>query len=371
MSNIMQSCEDQPISRLKARGILGITLASVILCVGLSLSPMAQTAADRRSDEPADVALYWAEVKRIADGQGYYAAAAEELRQRHYPTRSVFNWRTPLPMWLIGVLPDPMLGGAILGLLALAVLMLSFALVARHGGIVQAGLCALLLVGPLLLCLPAYGDNSVFVIPVLWAGVLIAISVCAYGLDRPGWGVAFGLLALFFRELAGLYCVLAMGIALFRRRFKELGLWAAGLAAYAAFFAWHAIQVNALARPDDLAHAEGWLQFGAGPFILATMQINAFLLLLPQWVTAIYFPIAILGFATWQPNAFRHAQAAAFGYVLLFAAVGHDFNLYWGSLTAPVFCLGAAHGLAALKQLWQAATQRQSSPSGDLTTAGG
>ena len=48
------------------------------------------------------MALYRAEVDRIRNGEGYYQAAAAELTARGYPTRSVFNWRTPLPMWLLG-----------------------------------------------------------------------------------------------------------------------------------------------------------------------------------------------------------------------------------------------------------------------------
>ena len=44
-------------------------------------------------------------VDRIHAGEGYYRAAGDELRGRGYPTRSVFNWRTPLPMWLIGRMP--------------------------------------------------------------------------------------------------------------------------------------------------------------------------------------------------------------------------------------------------------------------------
>ena len=144
-------------SRTKARVILAIVTAAVGLCVAVTLSPMAQGFAGNNDRGPGDVALYWAEIHRIAGGEGYYAAAADELRQRGFPTRSVFNWRTPAPMWLIGVLPDARLGGAILGLLALGVLLLSFELVARHCGIAEAGLCALLLVGGLMLCLPAYG----------------------------------------------------------------------------------------------------------------------------------------------------------------------------------------------------------------------
>ena len=198
---------------------------------------------------PSDVVLYRAEVDRIHDGEGYYQAAAHELTTRGYPTRSVFNWRTPLPIWLLGKLPAVVLGQVLLGGMSLALMLMAFKALAREEELavavasvegkrgrspfvrrpmprVGAGLrgipaggkrslvgdgslflrralfcpaaCALWLTGPLLLTIL----NDLFVMPVLWAGVLIGLSVCAYGLGRPGLGVAFGLAAVFFRELA-------------------------------------------------------------------------------------------------------------------------------------------------------------------------
>ena len=75
------------------------------LGVGVTLSPLGSTNLLPGSKGGADVALYRAEVDRISRGEGYYQAAAAELTPRGYPTRSVFNWRTPLPMWLLGKLP--------------------------------------------------------------------------------------------------------------------------------------------------------------------------------------------------------------------------------------------------------------------------
>ena len=60
--------------------------------------------------------------------------------------------------------------------------------------------------GPLLPCL--LGD--LYVMPVLWAGMLIGLSVCGYGLDRPYLGATAGVAAVFFRELALPYCLLGM-----------------------------------------------------------------------------------------------------------------------------------------------------------------
>src|SRR5262249_42674640 len=156
-------------------------------------------------------------------GEGYYAAAATELRARGYPTKSVFNWRTPLPIWLIGVV-HPLVGKVVLSGLGLLALLMLFAAVERTATLRQAGLAGLLLSGALMFCV--LGD--LFVMPVLWAGVLMALSVAAFGLQRPLVGVAFGLAALVCRELAAPYCVLCLALAVRDRRWRETALWVVG-----------------------------------------------------------------------------------------------------------------------------------------------
>ena len=78
------------------------------------------------------MALYRAEVDRIHRGEGYYQAAAAELTPRGYPTRSVFNWRTPLPMWLLGKLPAAAIGKVLLGGLALLLVLMAMEALARE-----------------------------------------------------------------------------------------------------------------------------------------------------------------------------------------------------------------------------------------------
>ena len=88
----------------------------------------------------------------------------------------------------------------------------------------------MLLTGPLLPTI--LGDLCV--VPVLWAGVLIGLSACAYGIDRPWLGVACGLAAVFFRELALPYCLICAAMAWWRGRRGERAAWTLGLAAWLA-----------------------------------------------------------------------------------------------------------------------------------------
>ena len=389
---------------LQARAVLAATTLLLVFCVGITLSPLASSNPQQYQSGPGDVALYLAEIDRIHAGEGYYQAAAAELTSRGYPTRSVFNWRTPLPMWLLGRLPTAELGKGLLGLLALALMFVAFEALAREenikprpvvavrgatprpvvavrgatprpvvavrGATTGRGFmlthpvaCALLLTGPLLPTI--LGD--LFVLPVLWAGVLIALSACAYGINRPGWGVALGLAAVFFRELALPYCVLAAAIALWHRRRGEVLAWAVGLVAWLLFFGLHWLQVSQWIAPDARMHRERWLQWGGAGFVISTVQMNVYLLLLPQWVTAIYFVAAMAGFAGWHTPLGTRIGLSTCLFVAAFAVVGHNFNQYWGSLIAPLLCFGVARFPASLRDLCRAAARTGESTSGGLS----
>jgi hypothetical protein len=114
--------------------------------------------------------------------------------------------------------------------------------------------------------------------------------------------------------------------------------------------------VFSLVLPTDRAHPEGWIQFGGLPFVISICQMNAYLLILPQWITAIYLCLSMLGFAGWNTPFGRRAGATVGGYLLGLMVVGHDFNQYWGAMLAPLLCFGFARSFAALHGLWQACT---------------
>lgn len=344
------------LTRLQARVALGAVALTIAAAVAVTLSPLASSNLTGRAHETSDVALYRAEVDRIHAGEGYYEAAAAELTARGYPTRSVFNWRTPLPMWLLGKMPAVELGKVLLGLLALAMLLMAFEALAREEGnaLRRPVMCALLLTGPLLPTI--LGD--LFVMPVLWAGVLIGLSICAYGINRPGWGVAFGLAAVFFRELALPYCVVCVAMAWWQGRRSELRAWALGLLVWFALLGLHSWYVSGLITPGARAHRHSWIQFGAAGFVISTAQMNTYLLLLPQWATAIYLVAAMVGVAGWNTPLGTRVGLSTCLFVLMFAVVGQSFNQYWGSVIAPLLCFGVVRFPASVRDLCRAASQR-------------
>lgn len=337
----------------QARAVLTGILGIGVFCVAVTLSPIASTQVGKSRPGSGDIALYRASIERIQTGQGYYVAAQAELSARGYPTQSVFNWRLPTLAWLLGHLPSLGLGKVLLGLLALSLMIVSFEVLAREQGqgLGRPIACVLLMSGPLMPCV--LGD--LVVVHELWAGVLIALSIGVYGLHRPCLGAALGLTALFVRELTLPYCVLAAGLAWWRGQRRELAVWLVGLVVWAGYLGLHAWHVQGWILPDARAQSASWIQFGGLAFVLATAQMNAYLLLLPQWVTALWFVAAMVGVAAWSSPLGERVGLTLCLFVVAFSIVGQDFNQYWGCMDAPLLCFGAVQFPAALRDLWRAA----------------
>ena len=352
------------LTRRQARIVLAVTTITGAFFVALTLSPlrvkMPETSLGNTVGWTApgegDVQLYRAVVDRVHAGEGYYRAFSVEMPKRGYPTGSVFNWRSPLPIWLIGVMPAIVLGKILLGTLALIAFLAAYRLLAREDH--RSGrtsrrptACLMLLIAPLLPTV--LGD--LFVMPSLWAGVLIVLSVCLYGLNRPRLGLVAGLAAVFLRELAMPYCIVAAAIAWWHRRRGELAAWALGLGVWAVIYAVHCLHAAGMILPDAKTHSEGWLQCGGAAFVIATVRMNTYLLLLPQWVTALYLTAALLGLAGWHTPTGRRTGLTVCLFLTAFALVGQDFNQYWGLLPASLICLGVVRFPVSLREVWQAA----------------
>ncbi|MGD0654750.1 MAG: hypothetical protein ABSA16_10435 [Thermoguttaceae bacterium] len=389
------------LSARQARAVLAILILGTLFCIEVAVSPLWQGNFEQKSRGSRDVALFRAMVDRMHNGEGFYQASAAELTARGYPTRSVFNWRTPLPMWPISRLPRVEWAKYFFAALSLGVIVLAFEALARdqefqwgqsyfcyikgdspifttrksgQSPYIRFG-CVVLLSGPLLFTVL----DDLFVMPELWAGVLIACSLCAYGMDKPKLGLGFGLTALFVRELALPYCLLCAGMALLEwwkckgdspifadhRSATESGKsgqfpwelvgWGLGFSAWLIFYGWHWWNVSGLINPGALAHKHGWIRFGGAGFVLATARMNAYLFLLPPWVTALYFASAMFGLGGWHSPLGTRIGLTVCLYVMFFAVVGQDFNQYWGSVIAPLLCFGVVRLPASMRDLCRAA----------------
>jgi hypothetical protein len=331
----------------QARVVLFALVVTAASLAALTFSPWKSGRADKPGRGVGDVDLYLMEVALVRSGSDYYEAAKLEIQSRGYPTQSIFNWRTPLPVWLVAQLPSNCVAVLITSILAICVLMFGCVAIARDGGLGRAGLCLLFLSGAVM---PGMLKGA-FILPEVWSGLFIGLSLCFYGLGARAAGVLFGIMALFFRELAAPYCVICFALAAYERRRSEVVGWLVGFVAYVAFYAWHIAQILPLMSSDGLAHADTWLQFGGAAFVISLVQTNAYLLLLPQWVTALFFALALVGFAGWQSGWGKQAALAACAYVAAFGCVGYAFNQYWGAMISPLLAFGAAQGPGAIRDL--------------------
>ena len=322
------------------------------------LAPRA-TAAHGESPR-SDIQLFIRTVEAVRQGQAYYEAAGDEMRAGGYPTRSVFNWRQPLMYLALSLAP--------LLLAQIGLAGLSAKLLWDTGKTLPRETFALV---------PMVNSAMGLLVPVAvylteaWAGVCIGLSLLAYARNRERAGALWGLAALFVRELAAPYCLLAGCLALWRRRWHEAALWASGGVCYAVYYGLHAMQVLKHICPDEPGHLNSWVAFGGLPFLAETLKTNGLFLLAPRFVVPIV-AVALVA-AWWNRSLPVHARLTLVMYAGLFLVVGLPFNGYWGLLIAPTVSLWLAYSWGGLRALWDPASLRSASaapgPGASVTTA--
>jgi hypothetical protein len=344
--------------RLRAFAIRRSTAYRVLLTIGfpavfavaLWLTPDRAASQKTGQTGEGDLGLFRAVVSGERAGRSYYEAYGAESRARGYPTRSVFNWRQPLLLRTIALVSPR---GALVLLIALAVAL-----------VVQAHT---LLRRELLWVLTVINAAAIAIVPggvyftETWAGLCLGMSALAYARQRETTGASWALLALFIRELAAPYCVIAAVIALSRRRWREVGMWMGGAVLYVLYFGLHVWQVWQQVLPGDHAHGHSWLYGGGLSFVLKVWQMNGVLMTAPVPFFAV---VVVAGLAAWWATTMPlHVRASVVVYSVLFLFVGLPFNTYWGELIAPLVALWLAYAPIGLSTLWDGAQLTQAAPS--------
>ena len=347
--------------------------ALVLLCLSASIAcslakapkqTLIPPSYDFKKTDTNDVALYRMTVQRVHSGENYYSALGGVLRAAHRPTRSVLNWRTPLHLTMVGLLPDFVWARAVLAGLGLLALLSAFAVMTQAEFALLPAVQVLLMLGPLLMCFTAQG----ILFAEVWAGALIAASVGAYAMGSRRVGASLALWALFFRELALPYVFVCGLLAWKERRRSEMLALAIGIVAYLAYYAAHLAKVNSLLTPADLPNPAGWAQFGGIGFLLRASCVG-WLMILPPWITAVYLPVSVLGLAGWTQPVAPRVGVTVGAYLAAFSVVGHSVNLYWGALYTPLLSFGALLGGVSLYELIRAALRKETAVSQKTTPA--
>jgi hypothetical protein len=322
-------------ARLWILAAAGLAIASVVAIV-LANRPEAGV----RRDGNGDSAAYQQIVDRMQSGSDFYTATGAVLRSRNYPAASVFNWREPLLPSAIAVLSER---GA-----TVVLWMLALFLLVRARPLLRGVLGVL----PILPALIMVAIPDALFFAELWAGLCLGHSAVSYARHQPLSGIAWAVVALFFRELAAPFCVVAGVRALWQRERSQIAAWAVGGMAFIAYYGWHLTKVLSHIQEGDPAQQQSWLALGGLPFLLhAFRNASGLLMGLPTFLFGLLVAFAVS--AWWSTTMTWHVRAGVIAYAVFFLFFGLPFNGYWGLIVGPLFGLWLAHapsGVATLAQ---------------------
>jgi hypothetical protein len=301
-----------------------------------------------------DLILYEAIVRRVAGGDNYYVAAADELRRGNYPLKPFIAFR----------LPTLAVAGAWIGRPGLLVLqwclfagMLAAWWVrldrqfADNGRRVSAVMLAAAGVAVAV-------TGRYLYLHEVWAGALIALSLALHRPGRWAWSVAVAALALAIRELALPYVLLMAALALWRRDWREAGAWAGITLLFAVAMWFHQAAVTGVVVPSD-PPSPGWAALGGWAGMLRTFYLAGPLRWLPVVAAAPIIILSLFGWASWKSPTGLAATLMYSGYGLAFMLFGRANNFYWGLIVVPAFLVGLAFLPRAFSDLAMAVRRRE------------
>jgi hypothetical protein len=301
----------------------------------------------KNTSSESDIKLYQRVVDRLRSNENYYEALGSELRKGGFPTRSVFNWRTPLHLTAVAAMGDRV-SVVVLGVLAAVAVLMATVATQRDGGlsVVQFIVTAAAVS-------ECFVNAGFHLVAEVWAGAFLLISAAAYSLRAWPLAVAAGIGALFLRELSLPYLVVCLVIAVYRHHRAEALAWAGGLCAWAVYFFFHAHSAITHVNPNDIPLRMNWISFAGARFLVQTVRMSL-LGVLPNWVAAVVLPIILVGIGGWLTKVGSRVAAVVAVYMAAFSIVGLRVNLYWGAITNPLLAFGLAWFIPSVRDLGSA-----------------
>ncbi len=305
--------------------------------LGRTEGPMVTLPDGQRLAQRRDMDLYAAITARVAAGEDYYAAAADEQRRSAFPTVPVLAMRLPTLAWFNAILG---LTGAriVMGLIAALTAWAWLRRLQRGEGRdapfrpLFAGVVVLWSLAMVLYPSVVHSHEA-------WAGMLIALALALHDPVRPGAALAVGLAALLVRELALPFVLLMGGLALIGGRPREAGLWVVIVAIFGAALLAHARAHAAVVLPGDL-HSPGWLTLPGLAGTTGKLVSSSLLTVVPDPLAAALVMLALAGWWAWDGLLGLTGALLHSGYALFFALFGRADNYYWGFMITPTLLLG-------------------------------
>lgn len=335
-----------------------LALAVLVLLIGYGLFLAVPSVEDlpefgEHPMEQGDLSLYREVVARMAAGESFYVAKANEQHARGYPTTPFLTWRLPTLAWLIVRLGE---SGAVhllhlLGLLT----MVSWGLTFRELGLAKWGVAVglLMVYASLVVIIP---PKTVY-LHEAWAATLIALSLPLWQRFWP-LSLVCGVTALAMRELALPYVVVMALLAHQEGKQREAIWWGIGTLGFCLGLSLHALQVGAHLPVQPLTGG-GWLVLGGWAFLLKVNQLNLLVLTAGSWLAAFVVPMAMVGATVVRGPVGRRLMVILLVYDVLFLFVGRPNNLYWGIIYGPLVTASLTFAPQAIWQIWCRAWTRQ------------
>ena len=295
-----------------------------------------------------DVHLYQDITREIVAGKPYHQAAAEMQRLHHYPLKPFITMRLPTLAEMAALIGWRGVQFVAYGLAFAGIFLWVIAL---EGGSnwVERGLVALALgTGAAMV-----SNRGLMALHEYWGGLFIAIALAGVvGWPRKWWWQVLPIACgLAIRELTLPFALLGLGFAVVERQAKPAAAWAALIAAFALFLAWHAGQVQAQLQPHDITSAGWHAAQGFSAFLKAVVYTSSL--------------AKAAGAAAGDAAAGRLAGIAGAGRAVLDRVggrlCGDDLRLF----AARHVLLGCNHAAVVFRRLGAAAARGMAADAGD------
>lgn len=323
-------------------GARTVRLATLALVIVLSLWASFTTrppnpvlsAAEEISEDRGDVALYREVARRVAAGESYYTAAAEQHRARNYPLKPFYTVRLPTLAWVAALAGNTALTVAAWIALLAALAAWYRRLRERPFGERLAALGLLTFTGAPLISAQAVMMHE------FWCGMLLTIALA---LDpRREWPgqLALATLAFAVREFAAAFLMLMLAAAAFDRDKRRFAAIAAVMIGCTALLLLHREMVMAVVVPADPSSAS-WIGLRGPGAVVDDLRAFSWLGLVPSPLAAFVVFAALLGWSTLERGAgFALLWFIGFGFVV--SAFARPDNFYWAVVMLPAYPVGLA-----------------------------
>jgi hypothetical protein len=290
----------------------------------LSLTPSVAMAEDRDT--------YREIVERMHDGEGYYPAAAVELREGNFPLKPGLAFRPPTLAWLLSWLPDTTARFAVLVGLVIAAVLAWARSFSDETSAYRLSLVAFLMCG-----LANVGGPASVYLHEAWAIVMMTFSLAFY--RRLALSAIFALFAVLIRETALAFVAATAVVALVQADYRRVSVMVGIVIVSVVLWFYHAHLASMQTNPSDLS-SPGWLYFQGPSMILATSKWNLLTAALPDPFLIALLVVMGCGLALVRRDELQVAAVTVALFCIALLALGRPNNNYWGIMFAPFLGLG-------------------------------